>query len=71
MYTHNDFRASARLRKHTAAINVKRASVFDLISQATSNLENSKNGPPLIWQGETKFQMLVGLGQWVHSTLIF
>ncbi len=35
MYTHNDFRASASVRARTAAINVKRASVLDLISQAT------------------------------------
>ena len=34
MYTHNDFRASASVRARTAAINVKRASVLDLIFQA-------------------------------------
>ena len=35
MYTHNNFRASASMRTHTAAINVKIAGVLDLISQAT------------------------------------
>ena len=35
MYIHNNFHASASVRARTAAINMKRASVLDLISQAT------------------------------------
>ncbi len=35
MYTHNDFHTFASVCARTAAINVKRASRLDLISQAT------------------------------------
>ncbi len=35
MYTHNKFQASVSVRARTAAINVKIATVLDLISQAT------------------------------------
>ncbi len=56
MYPHNNFRASASVHARTAAINVKRASVLDLISQATYiRSEKFKKWTPLIWQGETKF----------------
>ncbi len=69
MYTHSDFRASASVRARTAVINVKRASVLDLISQATYiRSEKFKKRTPLIWQGEPKFQMLVGLGQRLACT---
>ena len=35
MYTHNNFCTSASVRARTTAINMKGASVLDLISQAT------------------------------------
>ncbi len=35
MYTHNNFCTSVSLCERTAAINMKRASILDLISQAT------------------------------------
>ena len=35
MYTYNNFHTSASVRVHTAATNMKGASVLDLISQAT------------------------------------
>ncbi len=62
MYTHNDFRISARVRAHTVAINVKRASVLDLISQATYiNLKKLKNGPPGMAKGN-QISDVVGTG---------
>ena len=55
---------NASVRACMAAINMKRASVLDLISQATYiRSEKFKKGPPLIWRGETKFQTLLGLGR--------
>ena len=64
MYTHNNFHTSGSVHARTVAINVKRASKLDLISQATYiQSESFKNWTPLIWQGITKFQMLLGLGR--------
>ncbi len=60
VYSHN-FRASVSVHALTAAINVKRASMLDLISQATYIL-SEKNRHPLILQGETEFIMLSGIG---------
>ncbi len=46
------FCASASMRAHTATINLKRASVLDLISQATYiQSEKFKKWPPLLWKG--------------------
>ena len=63
MYTHNNFRASASVCVCSVAINVRRASVLDLISQATfiRSKKFKKLTSPLIWKGETKLQMLLGL----------
>ena len=63
IYTHNDFHTPASVRLRTAARNVKKAIMLDLISKATYiQSEKFKIWTPLIWQGETKFQMLLGLG---------
>ncbi len=63
MYTQSNFYTSASVCQRTSAINMKRASAFDLISQATYiQFQKFKKWPPLIWQGETKFKMLLGLG---------
>ena len=64
MYTHNHFQTFASVRTCTAAINMKGASVLDLMSQDTYiQSEKFKKRTPLILQGETKFQMLLGMGQ--------
>ncbi len=47
MYTHNNCRTSASVRGRTGNIKVKRASVLDLISQATYiRYEKFKKAPP-------------------------
>ncbi len=59
MYTHNIVCTCMTAR------NVNEAGVLDLISEAIYiRSEKFKiQTPPLIWQEETKFQMLLGLGR--------
>ena len=70
MYTHNDFRASASVRVRTAAINVKRASVLDLISQATyiRSEKFKKRTPPYMARG-TQISNAGGTGPKAHHSL--
>ncbi len=49
-----------RMCTHAHATRVKSACTFLYLEIV---FKNSKNEPPLIWQGETKFQMLLGLGR--------
>ena len=63
MYTHNKFRTSARVRACTAAINVKRASVLDLISQATYiRSEKFKRRTPCNMARRNQISNAVGTG---------
>ena len=68
MYTHNNFRASASVCVRTAAINVKRASVLDLISQATyiRSEKFKKLTPPNMARGN-QILNAVGTGPKAHS----
>ena len=58
MYTQNNFQASASVRARTAAINVKIASVLDLISQATyiRSEKFKKQTPPEYGKGKTNLK---------------
>ncbi len=50
MYNHTDFHTSASLSMCTVAINMKGASMLDLISQATDiQSEKFEKWTPLIW----------------------
>ncbi len=68
MYTHNNFHASASVRARTAAINVKRASVLDLISQATyiRSEKLKKQTPPNMARGN-QISNAGGTGPLAHS----
>ena len=68
MYTHNNFCASAIVRTRTAAINVKRASVLDLISQATYiRSEKFKKGTPPNMARGNQISNAGGTGPKAHS----
>ncbi len=62
MYTQNHFQTFASMCACTVAINMKGASVLDLMSQDTY-IQSEKLKKNLILQGETKFQMLLVIGQ--------
>ena len=68
MYTHSDFRTSASVRARTAVINVKRASVLDLLSQATyiRSEKFKKQTPPNMARGN-QISNAVGTGLKAHS----
>merc|ERR1712082_230550 len=67
-YTHNDFRASSSMHACTAVINMKRASVLDLISQATyiRSKKFKKRTPPNMARGN-QISNAVGTGPKAHS----
>ena len=70
MYTHSDFRTSASVRARTAVINVKRASVLDLLSQATyiRSEKFKKQTPPNMARGN-QISNAVGTGLKAHSVV--
>ena len=68
MYTHSHFRTSASMHVRTAVINMKRASVLDLISQATyiRSEKFKKRTPPNMARGN-QISNAVGTGPKAHS----